>query len=88
MILRLTMEKAIGGYWDGGAKSRFDWSIKGCMGKDAKGEYVKVGSWEANHWFHVARGKTDKQTLGNARRHLGTALKRNKLAHKFEYIKE
>ncbi len=85
MILRQTLDKPIYGYWDGGAKSVFDWFIEGTS-VDNKGEFVKIGSWGANHWFHVAKGKTDKQTLANARRRLSACMKRQGITGKFEYI--
>lgn len=85
MILRQKTEKAGHGYWDGGAKDTFDWSIHGPVREDAKGKYVKIGSWDANHWFHVSLGKTDKLTLANAKRHL---RKITKMPCTFEYVKE
>lgn len=65
MKLIQTLEKPINGYWDGGAKQVFEWTIddRGIMD-------VRVGSWEANHFFTVKRGKTAKLTLCNAKRHL------------------
>ena len=86
MKLRQTFTEAISGYWDGGPKSRFDWTIDGEPKTDNKGSFVRIGSWYANHWFHVAVGKTDKQTLGNARRHLGAGARRAGKACAFEYI--
>ena len=70
MRLRQTLEKPVHGYWDGGAKQVFDWEIKGHQGTDSKGEYIRIGSYSANHWFHVAKGKTDKLTLSYAMAHL------------------
>jgi len=70
------LEKPIQGWWDGGPKKYFEWKIEHRhRGHDAKGTFVRVGSWDANHWFHVAEGKTDKQTLGNARRRLKQTTK-------------
>lgn len=59
MILRQTTEKAGYGYWDGGAKDTFDWSITGQAQEDKKGKYVKIGS-------HLPDSKTRSilQTLG------------------------
>jgi hypothetical protein len=66
-----TLEKPVHGYWDYGPKKYFEWDIEHHKtGKDAKGVFVRVGSWEANHWFHVAKGKTDKLTLSYAKQHL------------------
>jgi hypothetical protein len=70
MILRQKLAKPVHGYWDGGAKQVFEWEIEGRPYKDKKGTFVKVGSYEANHFFHVAKGKTEKQTLSYARQHL------------------
>lgn len=86
MELRQTLEKPVQGYWDGGAKQVFDWSIDDYgngYSEDSKGRYVKVGSWSANHWFHVALGKTEKLTLSYAKRHLQTSTR---YPSTFEYI--
>ena len=86
MLLRQTLPHPVHGYWNGGAKQVFDWSIKGYPGTDSKGQFIRIGSWSANHWFNVALGRTDKLTLCNAKKHLrGTQL--GKLS-KFEYIEE
>lgn len=65
-------DEPISGYWDGGPKSEFSWRIENFHRpyRDTKGPYVKIGSWAANHWFMVPLGKTEKATLGNARRTL------------------
>ncbi len=84
MKLRQTLVHAVNGYWDGGPKQVFDWSIeKSRTGKDQKGTYVRVGSWCANHWFHVALGDTDKLTLSYAKQHL---RKIAKIPCTFEYV--
>ena len=83
MKLRQTLAKPVQGYWDGGAKQVFEWEIEGHPHKDKKGEYVKIGSWQANHWFHVAKGKTEKQTLSYAQKHL---KKSTRYPSKFEYV--
>ena len=88
MILRQTLDKPIHGNWDGGAKSSFDWSIEGSPATDGKGQYVRVGSWQANHWFHVALGKTTRFTLANARRRLSAGMRRCGVTGKFEYKEE
>ena len=85
MILRQTFKRPIQGYWDRGAKQVFNWSIQGSPSTDSKGQYVRIGSWQANHWFHVAVGKTIKLTLSNAKRHLKATTK---LDSTFEYIEE
>ena len=84
--LKLVLDKPISGYWDGGEKSTFTWGIEGSPATDAQGQFVRIGSWEANHWFHVALGKTTKQTLGNAKRHLSAMMRKTGLAGMFEYV--
>ena len=73
MKLRQTLAYPVKGYWNGGAKQVFEWCVQGCPDQDDKGQYVRIGSWEANYWFHVAVGKTEKLTLANAKRHLRRA---------------
>lgn len=86
MRLIQKLEKKIGGYWDGGPKDTFEWTIDGLPKSDAKGQFVRVGSWEANHWFHVAQGRTEKQTLSNARRHLAASAKKAGISCTFRYV--
>jgi hypothetical protein len=83
MILRQKLNKAINGYWDGGARDTFDWEIDGRPQTDNKGKFVRIGSWMANHWFHVAVGKTDRQTLSYAKKHLKASTR---VSSTFEYI--
>ena len=83
MTLRQTLEKAVYGWWNGGKKKIFDWTIDGLPQTDSKGQYVKVGSFEANLWFCVAVGKTDKLTLSYAKAHL---KKITGVPSTFEYI--
>lgn len=83
MILRQTLEKPVDGYWGSWEKQVFDWKIDGMPQTDSKGQFVKIGSWAANRWFHVALGKTIKLTLSNAKRHLQSITK---MACTFEYI--
>jgi len=82
-MLRQTLEHPVNGYWDGGKKQVFDWEVDHVAGKDAKGTYVQVGSWSANHWFNVAQGKTEKLTLSYAKRHLQASTR---IPSTFEYI--
>jgi len=70
IILRQTLNESVNGYWDGGKKQVFDWTIDGKPQTDKQGQFVRIGSFDANTWFHVALGKTDKQTLSYAKRHL------------------
>lgn len=74
LVLVQKLNRPIGGYWDGGMKDTFTWRIDGVAGKDKKGVFVKVGSWDANHWFNVSQGKTDKETFGNVKRKLQALL--------------
>jgi len=85
MILKQTLEEPVNGYWDGGKKQVFEWSIENWENPntDKKGEFVKVGSWGANHWFNIAKSKTIKQTLANAKRHLRATTK---IRSSFEYV--
>lgn len=85
MILQVTLENPVGGYWDGGVKSVFEWRIDGAPQTDTKGQYIRVGSWDANQWFNVAVGKTEKITLSNARRKINSTLKKRGIKAKFEY---
>jgi len=85
MILRQTLDHRVCGWWDGGAKDTFDWSIDGPPHTDSKGQFVRIGSWEANHWFHVALGKTNRQTLSRAKQHLQRSTR---IPSTFEYIEE
>ncbi len=85
MILRQTLKEPINGYWDGGKKRVFDWSIRSYFPvKDNKGSFVRIGSFGANHWFHVALGKTVKLTLSYAKKHLQAVTR---MPSTFEYIK-
>jgi hypothetical protein len=86
MILRQTLPHSVNGYWDGGAKQVFDWEIEHHTGTDAKGTFVRIGCFGANHWFNVSQSKTDKLTLCNAIKHL-RATQIGKQS-KFEYILE
>ena len=83
MILRQRLNKPVNGYWDGGAKQMFDWSIKGNPQTDSEGQYVKIDSYSANHWFHVALGRTDRLTLSYAKKHLQSVTG---IPSTFEYI--
>ena len=86
MKLKQILDTPIHGYWDGGTKREFIWSIDGGPTQDSKGWFIRIGSWEANHWFHVALGKTVKLTLANARRRLLAGMRKQNITGKFEYI--
>jgi hypothetical protein len=88
MILRITLEKAIGGYWDGGNKQVFNFDISPFEHSDKNGVFVRVGSWEANSWFHVSKGKTERLTFSHAIKHLRPLLERDGIRFTYEYITE
>lgn len=91
MELKQTLNEAIGGYWDGGQKSTFYWTVdepwdtNDPTNYDGQG-YARVGSWEANCFFSVRLGKSEKQTLSNARRSLAIKAKNANMACNFEYV--
>ena len=84
MKLKQTLEKPVNGYWDGGKKQVFEWEVERFGGgSDSKGTFVRIGCYDANHWFNVAKRKTEKLTLTNARRHLN---KSTRIGSTFKYI--
>ena len=85
MILRQTLNEPVHGYWDGGPKQVFDWEIEGSPATDSKGQFVRIGCFNANHWFHVALGRTIKLTLSNAKRHLQAVTR---VSSTFQYVEE
>lgn len=86
MVLVQIFDKPIPGGFFGTPTKEFEWRIESRLPHtDSKGEFVRVGSFSANHWFHVAKGKTVKATLANARRRLTAGLKRSGLTARFEY---
>jgi len=70
MKLIQQLEKPIQRFWNKSAKSRFEWTIEGLPKTDAKGQFIRIGSYDANFWFHISLGKTEKATLLNARRYI------------------
>jgi len=85
MTLVQELEKPVNGYWEGGPRKIFRWSIDGQPKGDKKGFFVRVGSWEANHWFNVSVGKTEKVTMGNARRRLSYYMRLVRVKGTFRY---
>ena len=85
MILRMTVERPIYGYWDYGEKATFDFFFENLPREDKRGKYIRVGSFAMNCYCHVALGKTPKATLGNLRRRLRARF--GPLAS-FEYVNE
>ncbi len=84
--MRMVLGRPMSGYWDDDMKSPFHFQINGHPQHDARGAYIRIGSWEANHWFHVAMGKTVKATLGNARRRLTQRFRHAGQHPRFMYI--
>jgi hypothetical protein len=84
MQLKQTFEEPISGFWDGGKKQVFLWSIDGVPQKDNKGYFVRIGSWAANFWFSVAIGKTERLTLSYAKSRLKTMARGKR--YKFKYV--
>ena len=64
-----------------GAKQVFEWDIEAVL--YPKEGLSRIGSWEANYWFEVKTGKTEKMTLANAKRSLRA---KTKIESTFEYI--
>ena len=64
-----------------GQKKRFEWQIHR---RSHKLGYIKIGSYEANAWFHIKEGKdlSDKAILTRVKRKLGD--KRNPSYFEFE----
>lgn len=83
MKLITTLQKPVWGYWDGGKKDTFEWIIDPTL--PGKGKTI-VGSWEANYWFEVKTGKTERQTLSHALRSISASLKRKGLEFNYQYI--
>ena len=85
LTLRCELDTAIYGNWDGGAKHVFNWNIDRLHSSNGQ---TAVGSWEANYFFSVKTGKTDKQTLGYAKRALSSRLRRKGMKAKFNYVEK
>lgn len=88
MKLRLILSLPISGYWDGGMKSQFDFEIESWrpIGHDKDGEFVRIGCWDANNWFHVAWSGTEKKTLANVKRKMNNKLKRAGIPFTWKYL--
>jgi len=81
MKLIQTFENPINGWWDGGPRKVFEWTIDHIQRvSDGK---IAVGSFDANHWFAVKKSKTEKQILFNAQKVLANRAK--KLGLKCEF---
>ena len=86
MQLKQTLEKPVSGFWDGGKKQIFFWSVDGRTQEDSKGCFIRIGSWTANFWFNVAQGRTEKLTLSYAKSRLRAMIRKSGLRCKFEYV--
>jgi hypothetical protein len=78
-------DEPINGYWDGGAKKEFEFSVSEPR-PEPNGFYVEVGSWDANYWFTMGAGRkkaqSDKAILRNAQRKLSRMVEKwNGTAH-------
>lgn len=87
MKVIVTLKNETNGYWDGGLKKRFEIELDKDLNNnlnikhDSKGKFIKVHCYGANHWWHCALGKTEKQTLSYAVRYFN-----KKLIEKIEYV--
>ena len=71
LVLRQIASEPVSGYWDGGKKQVFDWEVEEYFeGRDSQGRFVRIGSWAANRWFCVGKGRSEKEALGFARKRL------------------
>jgi len=59
--LRVTLKQPINGFWDGGAKSTFDFELREIK-QDDKGFYRKIDCWSGNHYFTIGAGKSKPRT--------------------------
>lgn len=84
MKLRQTFRTPQYGYLLTGPWYSLDWQVDRM--ESARQGWTVVGSMEANYWFHVSPGGTEKGTLGNARRALSARAKRRGVECSFEYI--
>ena len=83
MILKQTLSHTVDDCWGGSKEQVFNWVINGQPCQNNKGRFVRIGCWALNHWFYVAQGKTEKQTLSYAKQHLRATTR---IASTFEYI--
>jgi hypothetical protein len=63
------LEQAVNGYWDGGAKDRFEFSPS--VRRYSSGlPNIEWGSWGANFWFRVDVGPNSGNHLHNVKKML------------------
>lgn len=84
LYLRQTFTRPVHGVMLTGPYKSFDWSID----RHGIDGYTRVGSWGANYFFGVKTGKSDRATLGNARRALANRAKHAGETCTFEYVEE
>lgn len=85
LYLRQKFTEPVNGVMGAPATTLFDWQIEKPWSNT---EVSRVGSWAANYFFDVATGKTDRATLGNARRALAARAKREEKECSFEYLEQ
>jgi hypothetical protein len=68
MQITIKFNKPIGGYWDGGLKSGGTFEVN--RFKNLSNKHTCFGCWALNHYFNVKTGRTDKETISRAKRHL------------------
>jgi hypothetical protein len=68
MKIQVTFDKPINGYWNGGPKSEGIFEVDSCH--RLSDQHVCFGSWGLNHFFNVKIGRSEKETLSRAIRHL------------------
>jgi hypothetical protein len=68
MEIEIKLKNPISGYWDGGKKDHFVFTPESEL-YPVEGQQ-KWGCYEANNWFRVKIGKTDKLSVKYAMQHL------------------
>ena len=68
IVVRL--EQPVHGYWDGGAKSHFEFTPDLRHYSDGNLPNIEWGSWGANWWFRVELGKSAARHFGTVKRKL------------------
>lgn len=74
MRIIIELNNPIGGYWDGGLKSMFEFEPEPVL--YPKKNIIRWGSWAANYWFECKKGKTDKLSVKYALQCLKKSLKK------------
>ncbi len=72
-VIVVDLPEPVYGYWDGGAKSHFEFSPT--EKTHIKGEKIQWGSYAANFKFMAGAGKTWTDAVGIAKRALVKMLK-------------